>query len=96
MWRGHCWRETRGPWWDRARPLIQPSEKEGQVGDFPGGNICKLGAKGEPGESSGQREGENGKCEGLLVADRERKVWLRSSVKQDPGLPGRLSRWDGG
>lgn len=40
---------------------------------------CKLGAKGEPGESSGQR-GENGKWEDLLVADREKKVWLHSST----------------
>ena len=66
---------------------IQPRVRgRGKLGIFQE-ETCKLSQE-ETGGISGQREGETGECEGLLVADRGKKAWVRSSMKLHPDCQG--------
>lgn len=76
VWGGQLWRETWGPWWNRAgAPNSAQSCREGKLGSFQEEIYLKWELRDEPGESSGQGEGENRECEGLLVTDRGREAF---------------------
>lgn len=73
VWGGQLWRKLGGHGGTGQGPV--QSCREGKLGSFQEEVYLKWELRDEPGESSGQGEGENCECEGLLVTDRGREAF---------------------